>query len=481
MRWAGRTPGGLLLLCAALCLACARRSGPTQDSRNAVATKWHYKIRLGQQLDRLDAEVCFAGATPQELRPGKSEGAERLEYVRWLRPGPVRRLPVVRGRIQIEPRTPNGCVGYGVKLTEGGSWGSSVRRVGRDLLASPNIWLWRPERRARTAHATLELELPDGIEVLLPWPEEHGVRVLDDGAFRFESYAAFGHFRPVQGSYRGVAIDVAALDGRLALDGAGALRWIEGAVDVLAQSGTPFPARHVAAILVPSKGYGEPVPFGMVARGGGASLLLLVSSAAGEDELRRDWVLPHELSHLLLPFIEREQAWLSEGLATYFQELLRARAGVLEERSALYRIAQALREAAGHQGDTSIVAESARMHETHAYRRVYWGGAAYWMMADVELRRRSHGHMSLDTLLDALQREGALDQVWTAHALLQRLDALSQSLIFSQAADAARQRAFPDFEPTLAALGVRLDDDGVQLDDAAPLAEIRRALFAPRR
>ena len=42
----------------------------------------------------------------------------------------------------------------------------------------------------------------------------------------------------------------------------------------------------------------------------------------------------------------------------------------------------------------------------------------------------------------------------------------------------AERHAFPDFEPTLQALGVRADGS---LSEAAPLAALREALFAPRR
>jgi hypothetical protein len=285
----------------------------------------------------------------------------------------------------------------------------------------------------------------------------------------------------VSGEHRGVQIELALLEGELAIDPQLAFRWLSSAIDVLAQNEGGFPTTRVSAVVLPAGDHREPVPFGMVARGGQASLLLLVSASATEQALRRDWVLPHELSHLLLPFIEREQAWLSEGLASYYQELLRARAGVQSEQTALRRLARSLHDAAQTSGEGSIVRDSARMHLTHAYRRVYWGGAAFWLAADVALRRDSHGHTSLDSVLAALRAEGALSRVWTARALLHRLDVLGGRPLFSQGYAAAEQRDFPEFESTLEALGVRLSGGELELDDAAPLAELRRSLFAPVR
>jgi len=477
-RMAGSRVLALALMSAAVMLGCTRSGGSVNRNTGADAVEWHYRVRLDRALTRMETELCFVGPTPRELRAGKSEGSERLQYARWLGPGPVRRLRVERGRIQLDSAEQSGCVGYAVKLDEGGSLDAAVRRVGRDLLASPNVWLWRPERRAEAAHATLALELPEGVSALLPWPEQAGVHVLDAAAFRFDSYAAFGRFVRSSTQHRGVQVELALLDGELEIDAAAAQRWLSAGVDMLAALEGGFPAQRLAAIIVPAGDHADPVPFGMVARGGGGSLLLLVSASANERALLTDWVLPHELSHLLLPFIEREQAWLSEGLASYYQELLRARAGLQSERAALARLARYMREAARSEASASVVEESARMQLTHAYRKVYWGGAAFWLHADVRLRHASQGHASLDSLLAALRARGALQRVWTARALLSELDSLAGSTLFTDARNEAAAVSFPPFERTFELLGVR--GQPIELDDAAPAAEVRRSLFKQR-
>jgi hypothetical protein len=419
---------------------------------------------------------------PSELRAGKDEVAVRLKRARWLGPGPVRRLRVEHGRVQLDTRVRDGCLSYEVGLSEGGSLDAAVRRVGRDLLASPNVWLWRPERRARDARATLRLHLPPQVRALVPWPaRSDGVRILDAEAFRFDSYAAFGRFTTVETTEGDVRIEAARLDGALAIDDAALLRWLRSAIGAASQSASGLPHKQLSALVVPSGEGTTPVPFGMVARGGAASVLLLVGASAREDELVRDWVLPHELSHLLLPFVEREHAWLSEGLATYYQELVRARAGLVSERDTWQHIRDALTSAASESTDASVVRESARMHLTRSYTRVYWGGAAYWLGVDVALRTHSAGHASLDDVLAALRAEGALHDVWRARELIARLDALTGTTIFASAWAEAEARAFPAYEATLAQLGVRAEAGRVQLDDGAPLAELRRALIAPRR
>jgi predicted metalloprotease with PDZ domain len=310
----------------------------------------------------------------------------------------------------------------------------------------------------------------------LPWAADAAATryLLDADAFAFDSYAAFGRFETLRGEHQGTQASAALLGALPNMDRPAAARWLGDALQIAAQSDGRFPARALQLLLVPVEAGGE--PFGNVARGGGASVLMFVPRSFGPSELRRDWVLPHELSHLLLPFVAREDAWLPEGLATYYQELLRARAGVLSKAEALANIAQALRSAL-HEGTGRVLAaESRDMHRTHAYRSVYWGGAGQLLIADVELRRASDGAKTLDDLLAALRAESSGLAPRSAQAVLDRLDALGGVTLFGARGRDAERRAFPDFEPTLEALGVRADGT---LSEAAPLAALRDALFAP--
>ncbi len=45
------------------------------------------------------------------------------------------------------------------------------------------------------------------------------------------------------------------------------------------------------------------------------------------EDMYADWTATHEFSHLLLPRISWRQKWISEGFASYYQNVLMARAG----------------------------------------------------------------------------------------------------------------------------------------------------------
>jgi predicted metalloprotease with PDZ domain len=216
----------------------------------------------------------------------------------------------------------------------------------------------------------------------------------------------------------------------------------------------------------------------MVARGGGASLLLFVPRAAALSALRADWVAVHELSHLLHPFVERDDAWLSEGLATYYQELLRVRAGLLSEQDAWRRIVAGARRV--DDAEHSLADEAASMYESFEFARVYWGGATFALLADVELRRRTRGALTLDHVIAALHECCAHStQPWSARDLLARMDALAGISVFTELAERHVFRpGFPDLEPVLRGLGVTLDDAKVRFDASAPEASLRAAIMA---
>jgi M61 glycyl aminopeptidase len=459
---------------------CAGARPSARDDESARDPVLHYSVRVAPQLDRIDVVVC--GRLAGEWIAGRAEAAERLSYASWLDP-PATKLPTPEGVIQLGERARSGCFGYGVQLHEGGSLSAVVGRAAQSVLASPNAWLWRPRRRPPTLRAELTLDLPPGMSASLPWavaaPAGDGGATgdrywLDADAFAFDSYAAFGRFETLRGEGHGTVASAALLDALPNLDGAAGARWLSEALHIAAQSDGRFPARALQLVVVPAGAGGE--PFGNVARGGGASVLMFVPRSFGAAELRRDWVLPHELSHLLLPLVAREDAWLPEGLATYYQELLRARAGVLSKQQALANVAEALRSAVREGTGRTLAAESRDMHRTRAYRSVYWGGAGFLLIADVELRRASGGAKTLDGLLSALRAESSELTPRSARAVLAQLDALGGVTLFGALARAVETRSFPDFEPTLKALGVRADGT---LSEAAPLATLRDALLAP--
>jgi hypothetical protein len=456
--------------------ACATSPKPVQRTPDKP-TQLHYHIAIDRDFERLTAELCFEGSLAGGLIPGHAEAFGRLVRATWLGPGgtPGSVLRSQDGLLQVPESLGPGCLRYELSLHEGGSLGTLIEHVHGQLVTGVPGWLWRPRRRPETLRADLQFGLPEGMQVSVPFARAGSTYELDSAALAFDSYAAFGSFSTLTVEAAGATASLAVLGEMPALEPAALERWLRAALQIAAQSDGRFPTRRLQLLLIPQKLGSE--PFGNVARGGGASVLLLVPERFDAPTLARDWVLPHELSHLLLPFLTREDAWLSEGFATYYQEVLRARGGAIDARDALSNLARELR-AARHEGTGRTLCEESRaMSRSHAYRAVYWGGAGHWLQVDLALRAASQGRQSLDALLSQLRKEARLTPPYTARELLTRLDQLSHTQLFSALLAQCERAPFPEVEPSLEALGV--SRDGSLSEEAA--AEARRsALFAPQ-
>jgi len=259
------------------------------------------------------------------------------------------------------------------------------------------------------------------------------------------------------------------------------LPWVSTTANNLAGAYGVFPNPYTNLFLIPVGNYGwdssSAVSFGRVVRDGGETIELMINQNQPLAKYYSEWTPIHEFSHLMLPYLDREQRWVSEGFAQYYQNVFLARAGQHSAQDAWQKIYDGLergRESAPGMSPN----EAARAPMRDARMKVYWSGASIALMADVELRRRSGGRESLDSVLGQLQ-ECCLPSTygWSGAELFAKLDELVDEPLFL---DLYRQYAnsdgFPDARPLLALLGVSVRDGRVALDDSAELSSIRNTI-----
>ena len=148
-----------------------------------------------------------------------------------------------------------------------------------------------------------------------------------------------------------------------------------------------FPVPNATIIVLPSDG--DEVGFGSARGGGGAAVQLKVGRAIDRAGLDKDWVLVHELIHLGFPNLPRPQAWLEEGLSTYVEPVIRARVGIRTEQQLWTEFVENL---PGGLSDGAL-------NTSGSWASTYWGGAAFYFLADVMIRDRSGGKKSLADVL----------------------------------------------------------------------------------
>lgn len=258
-------------------------------------------------------------------------------------------------------------------------------------------------------------------------------------------------------------------------------RWIGECADAALTSSGRFPLRDalVRIRLVPRRGRdASPVPWGQTRRDDGVSVLLYVRDDATYQELRDDWTAVHELSHLMHPYLGDDGRWLAEGLASYYQNVSRARGGLLDGDEAWRRLE------AGFQRGRRVGA-GARMDQIDRGRgstmRVYWAGAAFWLDIDLALRREQR--TDLDRVLAAYAR-CCLDG--NAHLQPQEFitaldNAGGNGVLARVYRRYAAMQDFPPQDEAYRALGLQRADDGtLRFSDQPDALRLRRAIMAPR-
>ncbi|MFD0738740.1 hypothetical protein ACFQZQ_05545 [Lysobacter koreensis] len=255
-------------------------------------------------------------------------------------------------------------------------------------------------------------------------------------------------------------------------------RWLaQTAESTLAAFGRfPLPQARVRIEQIDSRDR-SPVPWGQTSRRDGVAVLLYVRADAGLSELREDWTAAHELAHLFHPYLGGDGRWLAEGLASYYQNVLRARVGLLEPAQAWQELdagfARGRREASGARLD-----ELSRRHR--GTMRVYWAGAAYWLEADLALRREHAS--SLDAALSqyarcCLRGTGLVEPA----AFVAQLDAIAGGEVFQRLYRRyAASREFPPLDAAYAALGLETRDGVLKFSNRPDAVRLRRALMGRR-
>ena len=440
-----------------------------------------YVFALDRALERMSVVVCFEGGRPDAMVPIHVDARERIRHAE-ARVGTVSRpLPFER-EIDLRGLPLEACVAYEVDVAAGGRRGAAAGgsyRVGDDLVVPTSLWLWAPDRLRSDARIRARFELPPGVRASTVWPElsgDEGWLRLDTQAFRYLAYVAFGTFEVERVAVPGGCIEVAVLDGELGTDAAARARWLRAAGRAVSQLGGRFPAERAGVLVLPVPLADTPVLFGIVGRGMLPTIALLVGEDAEEDALVADWTAVHELTHLASPYVERDEAWLTEGLATYYQQVLRARAELIPAELAWTELVNGLARGRGEGTGRTLAEETRDMRSTHAYGRVYWAGAAIALLADVELRRA--GSSLDDAMRRAFERRG---ETMTAAELVRAMDGEDGGVLARLMERWIGSSELPEVGPTLEWLGVRAGPRGVTLDPDAPGASVREAIVNDRR
>lgn len=461
----------------------------------APAPSWTYRVRFEPDLASARVLVTFRGWRPKRLV------LTRLDALRALRLDP-RPHPDGKPRYRVNPAR-NGIIprierdGDGVlyevdfKALAGLTRAEKLTRfVGRDLVTRAGLFLLYPAKWPPHARVRVILELPTGMQAAVGWARDllasnqqgQPVYVLPPHAMPLHARIAFGRFRPQRVVVPGGDLVYYALDAPRRASDAALATWLRTAMGAVTQLyGKPPVARTHVLVQPLVPGRGRPVVFGRATLSGGPYVHAMLSGTTTDAALPGEWITIHEMLHLGMPVTTLADRWFGEGFVSYYQEIVRARAGLQTPQQAWQTMHGWFERGKRSGGKRTLAEESRLMTNAYAYHRVYWGGAALALQIDTSIRTSTQGRLSLDDVMrHYLAHDVDPGRVVTGEQLMARADAFLGTGLFSgHARQALASRAFPALGPTYARLGLQVLGGRVVLRADAPGVRHRDAIMRP--
>jgi len=342
--------------------------------------------------------------------------------------------------------------------------------LGNVIVAPPSTWLLRPygwshgryRFRVRTEAGTA---FATGVRPAAGAAATYEGELTDIEQSAFSAFGALTRLSIAPGVEADIASDLGFSSDQI-------VEWLRGAFGAISAYLGRFPEDHVVVFV--TRGTSDVIR-GKTLGGGGASILVRLGTRTTVSDLADDWVVAHELVHVGFPVLGYVHGWFSEGLATYVEPVARARRGLLSLDEFWRGFVEGFPEGLPGEGDRGL-------EGSEAWGRVYWGGALYFLLADVEIRYRTSGRRSLDDAVRAVAATGAnVETEWPLEHVLDVGDRATGTRVLHELyAKYATVPAAPDLAELWTRLGIRQvkGSGGIRFDDDAPWAGIRRAITA---
>src|SRR5581483_2363001 len=196
---------------------------------------------------------------------------------------------------------------------------------------------------------------------------------------------------PVRIQSRGATIEVNFAPGRIDAGRDAVTAWITNAANAVTAYFGRFPLEHPRVLVRPT--LGRAGVFRGTTFGGkrGGFTRISVGTATTQMQLDDDWTMTHEFIHMAFPDVSSESDdhhWMEEGMATYIEPIARAQIGRMTNERVWGDFVRDMPQGLPQPGDQGL-------DRTHTWGRTYWGGALFWLLADVGIREATHNKKGL--------------------------------------------------------------------------------------
>jgi hypothetical protein len=461
----------LLALSAPILPGCgSQRAAPKSAGSGAGAAPIAYDVQVGPTLDlaiEMTIPVAAGLGTLSVDRPA-------MGYVSDLSvDGDRRRVASRKEGFEVACVTAPCRIKYRFLLRDAARHLADVDRaaeLGGAVVAPPSTWLLRPATAGFRYRFRVEgspgLGFATGVRSTTG--AEGRIYEGDLAEVDASAFAVFGEVKILPLSPPGIE---AAFVSGLSISDELLASWLAAELSVIGTYFGHAPDDRLLIIVAPGT---AAVTRGETLGAGGASVLVRLGTEVTAEALRDDWVVAHELVHVAFPSLDYKHNWFSEGLATYVEPVARARRGLVSTEKFWADLVEGLPQGLPRDGDRGL-------EGTMEWGRVYWGGALYFLLADLAIREQTDGARSLDDALRAIARPGVNVETNLSMAEVLELgdSATGTRVMHDLFANMAVVPGAIDLDALWVKLGIRqLGRSLVAFDDRAPAARFRLAITA---
>jgi hypothetical protein len=188
-------------------------------------------------------------------------------------------------------------------------------------------------------------------------------------------------------------------------------------------------------------------------------------------------MMTHEFIHMAFPDVSGESDdhhWMEEGMATYIEPIARAQIGRMTPERVWGDFVRDMPQGLPQAGDQGL-------DRTPTWGRTYWGGAIFWLLADVGIREATHNQKGLqDAMRAILDAGGNITEDWTVERVAEVGDRATGTTVIADLYKQMKTTAVhTDLDGLWQRMGMQVKGGAVTFDDRAPFAAIRKAITAP--
>jgi hypothetical protein len=178
----------------------------------------------------------------------------------------------------------------------------------------------------------------------------------------------------------------------------------------------------------------------------------------------------HEMFHLGFPSLPDGKSWMEEGLSTYLEPLARARMGEKSDEDVWKEFVSRLPE--------GIPRYSDGLDNSRGIGPVYWGGALFYLLADVEIREQTRNRKGLDDALRSILAAGGnINSDWEPERVIQIGDKATGVPVLKKLYERMSDKKIDvDLSDLWKRMGIEMREGKVIFNDRAPLASVRRSI-----